>query len=383
MPLSPEEELEARTLATALIDDEVAAFGGTRDEGWERVVAKRLPLIRLMLDASWRDRTHAGAMAVVPEEVSINSPAAVPLLPMLQVLLENNLSRKGVFQLEPRRSREAEHLAFGEDEEIAAPSQRTWNLETEDVLGQLRVVYGRGELGITEMELVMWILGQWREGLDHIAFGLRQCAEAFGVAWSGQRGRLLKGGLRRIGATHFEGDVSVKGSKVRHSDDFGIFSRVRITERDEAVEEKGPSVRIWLSPAMIEQLRAHQHVRIEWAILRVGLQTPLARRMYVFLESQQGVDEGRTYSVAIDHRLASTLGSRLNNPHRFRTYLRDAGQQIISADPRYLAIDVVHGGRRGQYSLVVHRTTYEEARTGRRRRCVELATRSKWLAPSA
>jgi len=89
------------------------------------------------------------------------------LLPAVQALMENNLSRKGVWVGNPDRS------------------IQEFRFVTEDVVGSLVIEYGLGQLSDFEMQLTAWILGQWQGEAAEVRFRLRECARAFNVAWAG------------------------------------------------------------------------------------------------------------------------------------------------------------------------------------------------------
>jgi hypothetical protein len=115
-------------------------------------------------------------------------------------------------------------------------------------------------------------------------------------------------------------------------------------------------VSVTLSSFLSEQLVAQQFVRLNWQVLRGTLKSPLGRRLYVFLESQRGFKDGTFYEITIDNQFVETLGSKdKSNPRRFRTKLLRAGEEIVAADGRYLAITIRVGQQRNSYVLQVRR----------------------------
>jgi Initiator Replication protein len=263
------------------------------------------------------------------------------VLPVVPAIMENNLSRKGVWATDPNRS------------------VLEYRYQTEDLIGSLTVEYSLGQLSTFEMELVAWILGRWQPQAPKVTFSLRECSREFGTSWSGQRGEFLKEALRRIDRTRFTGrvwDASTKKFTTKH---FGIFDVVEIVERKESFDapslEPG-TVAVTLSSFLSEQLIAQQFVRLNWQVLRGALHSPLGRRLYVFLESQRGFKDGTSYDITIDNQLMETLGSKdKSNPRRFRAKLLRAGDEIVAADGRYQTITIRVGQQRNSYILQVRR----------------------------
>jgi hypothetical protein len=256
--------------------------------------------------------------------------------------LEYNLSRKAIWSTEPNRK----VLEF--------------KYQTEDIVGSLTVEYSLGQLSVHEMELVAWIMGRWKPEAPTVEFSLRECAREFGVTWGGSRRNLISDSLHRIDRTRFTGkvwDARTKKMVTRH---FGIFDDVQILERrdsldGESIEPGAATVTVTLSTFMHEQLRERQFVKLDWGVMRGRLQSSLGRRLYAFLESQKGFQEGTLYEITIDSRLAQTLGSRDSNPDRFRTRLRQAGEELVNSSERYSAIVIRAGQAKHQYVLRVER----------------------------
>ena len=324
-------------LRTTMADDagEPTRVGEVLGSYWEQRVA-------LLIEEGKLDPAPGGPAIV---EVG-RQDAAQHLLPAVQALMENNLSRKGVWVGSPDRS------------------VQEFRFVTEDVLGSLVIEYGLGQLSDFEMQLTAWILGQWQRATAEVSFSLRECARAFGVAWAGSRAEFIKDALRRIDRTRFTGRVWVARSKKFETIHFGIFDVVRIVERKDSFD--GPSlepgtVTITLSSFITSQLADEQFVRLDWQVLRGRLKTPLARRLYVFLESQRGFKSGSEYEVSVDRALMVTLGSHdFDRGYRFRSKLSQAGEEICAADSRYRKITVRPGSSKGSYVLSVRRRTVDE-----------------------
>jgi len=277
------------------------------------------------------------AVVIEPDEVHLElttQQAKQRDLPVISALMENNLARKGVWANDPDRK------------------TMEYRYQTEDVIGSLTVEYSLGQLSTFAMELVAWVLGRWSPTSQKLRFSLRECSRDFDTAWSGQRGEFLKQALRRVAGTRFTGKVWYAASKKHVTTHFGIFDTVEIIERRDQVD--GPSIEpgtvtITLSSFLVEQLTAQQFVRLDWSVLRGALKAPLARRLYVFLESQRGFKDGTFYEITIDNQLMETLGSKDKaNPRRFRAKLTKAGREIVEADPRYHAVVIRAGTSRSK-----------------------------------
>ncbi len=265
------------------------------------------------------------------------------VLPVVNALMENNLARKGVWSNDP--DRKTLELRY----------------QTEDLVGALTVEYSLGQLSTFEMELVAWIFGRWGPQRQTVTFSLRECARDFGTSWSGQRAEFLKQALRRIDRTRFTGVVWDARTKKKTTKHFGIFDVVEITEQAtsfDAPATRPGTVKVTLSSFMVDQLVEHQYVRLDWNVMRFALQSPLARRLYVFLQSQRGFKQGdgNLYEITIDNQLMESIGSKDKaNPRRFRAKLLKAGEEIVKADSQYEAI-VIRATKRGKgYVLHVRR----------------------------
>ena len=244
-----------------------------------------------------------------------------------RALMENNLARKSIWAVEPDRT------------------QTEFVYTTEDVVGSLTIEYSLGQLSTADMELVAWVLGHWRSGSAKIRFALRDYGRACKVAWGGNKSERLKQAMHRVSRTRFTGRVWEQKTHRYTTRHFGIFDDVVIQERKDsfdgpALREEG-TVTITLSTFVVEQLESGQFFRLNWGILRQGLQNRLSRRLYVFLESQRGFKGGTLYEIAIDAALIETLGSTdTKNLPRFRAKLQKAGAEIVHEDPRYTEVGV-------------------------------------------
>ncbi len=284
-----------------------------------------------------RDRRRAAAQL----EVSAEAARQIDL-PVITAVMEHNLGRKGIWAAEPRRS------------------QREWTYATEDVVGSLTVTYSLGQLSTFEMELVAWILGRWQDSQPEdgrIIFSLRECAREFGASWGGTRAGFLKDALYRIDGTRFRGKVYYAPAKRRETRTFGIVDSVHIVERANdlrgAAIEPG-TVTVKLSEFLLQQLQRRQFARLDWRALREGIRTPLAKRLYVFLQGQKGFpapDGCTVYESVIDNHLVESLGCRDQNRRRLRSKLARAGAEIRAADARYREITVRPGKQRGIHVL--------------------------------
>ena len=256
------------------------------------------------------------------------------------VILENNLSRKGIWAADPSRG----------------PHQTQLTFETEDIVGKLVMESSLGRLSTTEMEIVSWTLAQWerQENPDDpwVHCSLKALADAFGVTWSGSRAAFIKKGLERLHAVRFKAEVwNHKEGKLR-TELFGIFDRVSIVERTErlsgrwSVEDDNAPVKIKLGDFLHQQLKLGQFHRYAWHVLRGKLKTPLAKRLYIFLDAQRGTETaaGHLYEIAVNAELFASLGVRDRNIRRARARLRDACTQLAAADSSYAELGLRDAG---------------------------------------
>src|SRR4051812_44651696 len=86
------------------------------------------------------------AVSAITVEPELAEHGQLPLITAEHVILENNLSRKGVWSTEGTRSPHSEVVTF----------------ESDDIVGHLVIESGLGRLSTVEMEMVSWILAQWQ-----------------------------------------------------------------------------------------------------------------------------------------------------------------------------------------------------------------------------
>jgi hypothetical protein len=256
---------------------------------------------------------------------------------------ENNLSRKGIFELRPPR---AELLG---------------QVDRQDLVGNTTLNFTMGALGVMEMDLVAWTMGQWQRDYPTVTFSLRECARSFGRSWKGELGHQIKESLRRIKGVTITGRVWDAETRRHVTKHFGIFEEVTIIE--ERQTEHGPAtspatITVSLSPWLRAQLNAGQYSDFEWDGYKRRLQSGFERRLFLLLESQEGEEDGTRYRVRIDQKLGDSLGDQdaTRNSSRFRERLRRAGTGICTTHPEYLGIAVKAGERRGEYWLQVERS---------------------------
>lgn len=274
-------------------------------------------------------------------ELEVIAPARRPLPGVGR--LENNLSRKGIFEMRPDRT-------------FRGTVERT------DLVGKTTLTFTLGALGPLEMDLVAWTMGQWRADRDRISFSLREVARSFGLSWKGQLGHEVKEALRRIRGVTITGRVWDAQQRKHTTKHFGIFDEVDIVE--ERATENGPAtapatVTVTLSAWLVGQLRAGQYSDIDWDGYKGRLgHTHFARRLFLLIESQEGDGDGLVYRTRIDKTFADTMATDefTTNPSRFRSRLRKAGEQIADTHRHYEAITVKAGERRGEYWLEVRRS---------------------------
>jgi hypothetical protein len=252
------------------------------------------------------------------------------------VVMENNLTRKGVWALDPNR----------------APGEEVLRIEIEDVVGSLVMESSMGRLSTTEMELLTWLFGQWHRGEQveepWVRTSLRAISEAFATEWGGSRAHFIKEMLRRLHRVRFEAEVydAKAGKKVTRM--FNILDYVAITEPTEEhrlgrwTDENAPVV-IKIGEFIHQQLRLGHYHRYSWRVLRGQLKTPLAKRLFLFVDGQRGwhVPEGWLYERKLDDRLFQTLGMSDTNRWRSIRRLRAALDEIRAVEPRYLRLELL------------------------------------------
>jgi len=267
-------------------------------------------------------------------------------VPYGHAVLENNLTRKGVWATDPSRG---------------GPVQESFEFEADDVVGRLVITSSLGRLSTMEMEIFGWTLARWLELEDPstavVTFTLRGLARAMGVEWGGSCAERFKDALDRMAAVHFKAEVWSEAKQELVTESFNLFDRVTIKERKAGRHGSSggnPPVRVRLGEFVHQQLQAGQFHRYSWQVLRGALTTPLAKRLYVFVEAQRGrkTTHGWLYEHAIDSTLLTTLGVRDTRVRRVRAKIRQAGEEILAADSKFLECGV-REGRRGWLLHVV------------------------------
>jgi hypothetical protein len=321
------------------------------DAPWHRYVR------RLAANADAEDSDDAASNQL---EISVTAPSRAQLTGIGR--FENNLARKGFFDLQTNRS-----------EESTGSQHRT------DLVGKTTLTFTMGALGPLEMDCIAWTMGRWHRGSDAVTFGLRELCRSLNVSWKGQKGNAIKDAFLRIKATTITGRVWDAVERKHTTIVFSIFDRVEIVE--ERASEHGPAtraagVKVVLSEWVLNQLRAGQYSDFEWKDYRGKLTAPFSRRLYLLLESQEGSDGGTAWRVLIDDVLGQTLGTfdATRNSSRFRANLRASGEEICAAMAHYKSITVTAGAKRGEYWLDVRRSLgWREHRQERRRKTIPAA----------
>jgi hypothetical protein len=290
---------------------------------------------------------------------------ATPPRPTLKARgrFENNLSRKGIFEMRPDREHE-----------------RSGTVTRRDLVGKTTLTFTLGALGPMEMDMIAWTMGQWERGHEYVHFSLRELGRAFGVSYYGGLARDMKEALRRIKATTITGRVWDAKERKHTTTHFSIFDVVEIAERRKS--ENGPAsspatVTVKLSSWILDQLHHGQFSDFDWESYRGKLKTPLARRLYLLLESHEGDQEGMLLRLPINAQLGDTLGTEdaVKNPSRFRSRLAATGKEICGTRPQYESISVKSGSRHSEYVLEIRRSgSWAADRQSTRRRFLASAS---------
>ena len=194
-------------------------------------------------------------------------------------------------------------------------SPRRWDIPFMSMRGYKR-------LSTTEMEMVSWIMAQWERQENPedpwVHCSLKGLADAFGVTWSGRRAAFTKEGLQRLHAVRFKAEVWNHREGKLKTELFGIFDRISIVERKDSYSARwsvgagNAPVKIKIGDFLHQQLKLGQFHRYAWQVLRGKLQSPLAKRLYIFLDAQRGTETpaGWLYEVRVDEGLFASLGIR-------------------------------------------------------------------------
>jgi hypothetical protein len=249
--------------------------------------------------------------------------------------LERNLARKAMFELDPDRT--ALSLV----------------VETEDVLGKLTGRFERGELSVVDMRTVMWLQGRYEGGDRYVTFSFREAARGLGLAWGASAAEAIRDSLLRLQETTWSGEMYDLELGMKRELQFSILDVVELPpRRSRGTSEGWGVVRVAFSKFLREQLARGYCIRLERGQF-LALNGFLAQRLYVFLESQRGFEDGRVV-VPVDDRLWETLGVRAACERRSRARLKEAGLEICRRDGRYREVSL-RCASPGRWLLVAER----------------------------
>jgi hypothetical protein len=93
--------------------------------------------------------------------------------------------------------------------------------------------------------------------------------------------------------------------------------------------------------------------RYDWHVPRQRLTSPLAKRLYMYIDSHRGrkVEGGLLCERTIDDKLLVTLGIRDRNGSRRIAKLRAACEQIQASEPTYKALEIRRSADGGNWVL--------------------------------
>lgn len=260
--------------------------------------------------------------------------------------IENNIGRKAIFALQGKRG----------------PNVGT--VTVRDVVGKVTRTFTLGQLGGLEMDVYAWLLGQWtpRNG-GRITFGLRELARGLRVSWNGDFGIEAKHAIRRMKAMTITGKVWDADTRRYKEHGFSLVDDYQLEEDRDSPDAEGTRgsgrVRVLLGDWIVRQMQAGQYAELDLDIYRShALRKPKARRLFQFLECEEGENDGTFVRLPIDEYLAETMGTSdyRNNPSRFRRDLLAYGTAICTATSGlYESFDIKAGSGRNAWVLHVRR----------------------------
>ena len=318
------------------------------------------PTVSVIVDQYLPWPTDAGGYEEPPTLVEVEvvrPPRGDAITPTGRGRIENNLSRKAIFTLQGSRA------------EMVGRETVT------DVVGKVTRTYTLGQLGAFEMDICVWLMGQWTPRNGWVTFRLRELARGLGVAWHGDFGLAAKQAIRRMKEMTITGKVYDAETRRYREHGFSLIDEYVLDERRDAMDKESTrgsgTMRVRLGDWIVKQLEAGQFAELEMAIYRsAALRAPKARRLYQFLECQEGDDDGRIVRVPVNEALGETLGTSdaKRNASRFRNDLLAYGKAISRAtEGVYGAAELRQGP--GGWELVVKRSPeWRRAREEDRRR---------------
>lgn len=304
--------------------------------------------------------THGGDVYEEPptlfEVELVRPPRDDVIAPTGRGRIENNLSRKAIFSLQGRRD------------------DGTGRETVTDVVGKVTRTYTLGQLGALEMDVCIWLMGQWSPlNQGEVSFRLRELARGLGVAWNGNFGIAAKQAIRRMKEMTITGKVYDAETRRYREHGFSLIESYVLDEHRNTMDAESTRgsgmMSVRLGSWIVKQLEAGQFADLEMAIYRsTALRAPKARRLYQFLECGEGDDDGRTMRVPVNEALGETLSTSdaRRNASRFRSDLVAYGKAICKATKGvYESVDLRQSAT--GWELVVRRSpewrrTREEGR---------------------
>jgi hypothetical protein len=189
--------------------------------------------------------------------------------------------------------------------------------------------------------LAWWVFQQhWSD--PEIHFTYRRLAEAKGVAYKGDFAKRARQSLVRLaawGAEMTEKDPNGGGDRW---ETIGFLHYVRGHDNSDNREQGAivASLHRALHDRMLDR-------RFSLFPLQVYMQlrTDLAKELYRFLETQRGFGPDGDYAITISPEVLRTIGCRQVDQRQTRFRLRKACEEIMAADPRYIAMTIDKSAR--------------------------------------
>ena len=234
----------------------------------------------------------------------------------------------------------------GPDDDDSVDVDDTEALETiHDLMGQVRLTT-RVRLCTEDMTnlsviLAWWVFQQhWKD--PEIHFTYRGLAEAKGVAYKGDFAKRARRSLVRLaawGAEMTEKDPNGGGERW---ETIGFLHYVR--GHDNAEDREQGAIVASLHRALHDRMLDRRFSLFPLQVY-MQLRTDLAKELYRFLETQRGFGPDGDYSITISPEVLRTIGCRQVDQRQTRFRLRKACQEIMAADPRYIAMTIDKSAR--------------------------------------
>ncbi len=206
------------------------------------------------------------------------------------------------------------------------------------------------------MMTMIWVCSRWREqgdpDADTIPWTLSALAQDLRWKHGGRQLRALEDVVRSLQGAVFEARIYDARAREMRIRTFQLLADAEVGERDRRGSPSRPGY-LRLSKILVEHLRRNYATFLEgWEPL-LDLESPTARRLFVYLEGEHWPTTG-ALQRGISANLLTTLGITAQRPDNARKTLRRACEEIESAGNRYHRV-CVEQDQRGRWHLVAER----------------------------